>query len=40
MRRKNIKFDYKKINWNNFHKNNKPFNMDDTDANKILISIR
>ena len=40
MRKNIINFDCKKINYNDFHKNNKPFNMDNTDTNKILISKR
>ena len=38
MRGKNIKFDNKKINKSNFYKNQKPFNIDDMVANKILVS--
>ena len=35
---KNISFDDKKINKNNFYRNEKLFNIDDIDVNKILIS--
>ena len=35
---KNINFDDKKINKCNFYKNKKLFNLNDTDANKILVS--
>ena len=35
---KNINFDAKNINKSNFYKNKKTFNIDDIDANKILIS--
>ena len=35
---KNINFDDKKINKSNFYRNKKLFNIDDIDANKILVS--
>ena len=35
---KNINFDDRKINKSNFYRNKKLFNIDDIDANKILIS--
>ena len=38
MTRKNKIFDEKKMNKGNFYKNNKPFNICDIDADKILIS--
>ena len=38
MSEKNIKFDNKKINKSNYYKNKKPFVMDYTYINKILIS--
>ena len=38
MSEKNIKFDNKKINKSNYYKNKKPFVMDDTYINKILMS--
>ena len=34
---KSINFDDKKINKRNFYKNKKLFNLNDTDANKILV---
>ena len=34
---KNRNFDNKKINKSNFYKNKKLFNIDDIDANKILL---
>ena len=34
----NINFDDKKLNKSTFHKNKKQFKIDDTDANKVLIS--
>ena len=36
----NITFTDKNINKSNFHKNNKPFNIDETDVDKILVSKR
>ena len=38
MNRKNINFNDKKIGKTKFYKNNKIFNIDDIDVNKILIS--
>ena len=38
MRGKNINFEDKKINKNNFYKNKKLFNIHDLDGNKILVS--
>ena len=38
MSRKNINFDDKKINKNNFYKSKKLFNSHDLDVNKILVS--
>ena len=38
MNRKNINFNDKKIEKTKFYKNNKIFNIDDIDVNKILIS--
>ena len=38
MKRKNINFNDKKIEKTKFYKNNKIFNIDDIDVNKILIS--
>ena len=35
---KSIYFDDKKINKSNFYKNKKLFNLNDVDANKILVS--
>ena len=35
---KSINFDDKKINKSNFYKNKKPFNLNDIDANNILVS--
>ena len=35
---KSINLDDKKINKSNFYKNKKPFNLNDIDVNKILIS--
>ena len=35
---KSINFDDKKINKSNFYKNKKLFNLNDIDANKILVS--
>ena len=35
---KNIKFDDKKIIKSDFYKNKKPFQIDDVDVNKILVS--
>ena len=35
---KNLNFDDKKINKSNFYRNKKLFNIDDIDANKILVS--
>ena len=34
---KSINFDDKKINKSNFYKNNKLFNLNDIDVNKILV---
>ena len=34
---KSIKFDDKKINKSSFYKNKKLFNLNDIDANKILV---
>ena len=34
---KSIKFDDKKINKSSFNKNKKLFNLNDVDANKILV---
>ena len=38
MNGKNINFDNKKIRKSDFYKNQKPFHIDDIDANKILVS--
>ena len=38
MNGKSINFDDKKINKSNFYKNKKPFNLNDIDVNRILIS--
>ena len=38
MNEKNISFDNKKIKKSEFHKNKKAFQIDDVDANKILVS--
>ena len=38
MNGKNINFDNKKIKKTEFYKNKKIFNIDDIDANKILVS--
>ena len=38
MSEKNIKFDDKKIIKSDFYKNKKPFQIDDVDVNKILVS--
>ena len=38
MNRKNINFNYKKIKKTELYKNKKIFNVDDIDANKILVS--
>ena len=38
MSRNSINFDDKKIEKNDFYKNKKIFNIDDTDVNKILVS--
>ena len=38
MSRNSINFDDKKIEKNDFYKNKKMFNIDDTDVNKILVS--
>ena len=38
MSRKSIKFDDKKINKSNFHKNKTLFSSNDIDVNKILVS--
>ena len=35
---RSISFDDKKVNKSNFYKNKKLFNLNDTDANKILVS--
>ena len=35
---KNIIFNNKKINKSNFYKNKKPFNIDEIDVDKILVS--
>ena len=35
---KSINFDDRKINKSNFYKKKKPFNLNDIDANKILVS--
>ena len=35
---KSINFDDKKISKSNFHKNKKLFNLNDIDANEILVS--
>ena len=40
MNAKNINFDDKKISKCNFHRNKELFNIDDIDANKILVSKR
>ena len=40
MNAKNINFDDKKISKSNFHRNKELFNIDDIDANKILVSKR
>ena len=37
---KSINFDDEKINKSNFYKNEKLFNTDDIDVNKILVSIK
>ena len=36
----NITFTDKNINKSNFYKNKKPFNIDETDVDKILVSKR
>ena len=38
MSEKSINFDDKKINKSSFYKNKKLFNLNDIDANKILLS--
>ena len=38
--RKNITFDDKMINKNNFYKNKNPFNTDEIDVHEILVSKR
>ena len=38
MKGKNINFNYKKIKKTELYKNKKIFNIDDIDANKILVS--
>ena len=40
MSRKNIIFNDKMMNKSKFHKNKKPFNIDEIDVDKILVSTK